>query len=125
MGHVEYQNQSVLYLEDEVLIALDVTHFLKDAGFGDVSVNYRLSDAWTSIDERPFDLALLDINVDKEQTSIELGERLLSDGTPVIFISGSGADREPLEGRGFRFVNKPFSHQALEHQITAALGAPA
>ena len=121
MACVECRDRSVLYLEDEVLIALDVSHYLGEVGFGEISVTHRLRDAWSAIDDRTFDLALLDINVDKQQTSIELGERLLSDGTPVIFISGSGAEREPLEGRGFRFVNKPFSHQALEHQIIAAL----
>ena len=123
MACVECRDRSVLYLEDEVLIALDVSHYLGEVGFGEILVAHRLRDAWSAIDDRTFDLALLDINVDKNQTSIELGERLMTDGTPVIFVSGSGAEREPLENRGFRFIDKPFSHEALQHEITVALSA--
>ena len=113
--------KSVLYLEDEFLIALDVSYYLNDAGFREVTVLHRLRDAWAAIDQNNFDLALLDINVDKDNTSIELGERLMSTGTPVIFISGNGTDRSNLEGRGFRFINKPFSHRSLEDEISDAL----
>lgn len=121
MAHAECLDRSVLYLEDEILIALDVSHLLGEAGFGEISVAHRLRDAWAAIDGKKFDLALLDINVDKNQSSIELGERLMSCGTPVIFVSGSGAERENLRNRGFRFIDKPFSNKVLQSQISAVL----
>ena len=121
MAHAECLDRSVLYLEDEILIALDVSHLLGEVGFCEISVAHKLRDAWAAIDGKKFDLALLDINVDKNQSSIELGERLMSCGTPVIFVSGSGPERENLLNRGFRFIDKPFSNKALQSQISAVL----
>ncbi len=116
-----FDGLSVLYLEDEVLIALDVTAFLREAGFGTVSTVYKLKDATAAIESHNYELALLDINVDRGQTSLDLGARLKSGGTHVIFASGNSNDSQRLRSEGFHFIDKPFSHLALKDLITAAL----
>ena len=113
--------KSVLYLEDEVLIAIDVSYFLQETGFGTVCVKHRLADAWSASEKSAFDIALLDINVDRGQSSIELGQYLSKQGIPVIFVSGNSANKESLIEDGFAFINKPFSHEKLREAIDAAV----
>ena len=123
MSQVDTTNSefSILYLEDEILIAIDVTSLLRDSGFKLVKTVHRLKSAWDAAASTQFDIALLDINVDGKQTSIELGEKLKSEGVHVVFASGNGADACQLEERGFHFIDKPFTHEALSEQIANVL----
>ena len=116
-----YNELSVLYLEDEPLIAFDTTDFLQELGFSEVRSAYKLKSAKQAISEKTFDLAILDINVDNNQTSLSLGAQLADDGTPVIFASGNSFDAEKLRAEGFEFLDKPFSYEDLKSAICAAL----
>lgn len=116
-----FSKYNVLYLEDEVLIAIDVSYFLRDLNFSEVKTVHRLGAAWDAISENEFDFALLDINVDQKQTSIELGEQLKANGVHVIFASGNSSDCRRMRDRGFHFIDKPFSHEALREQIVSIL----
>lgn len=120
-GEPQFAGLRVLYLEDEILIALDVTSALKDAGFSTVKTVHRLKDAWEAIEAEAYDVALLDINVDRRQTSFELGDHLKKNDTIVVFASGNGTDCERLREQGFQFIDKPFSHKALTETIAEAL----
>lgn len=115
---------SILYLEDEVLISIDTSTFLRDSGFKEVKTVHRLKSAWDAVDGHHFDIALLDINVDGGQTAIELGQHLRSQNIPVIFASGNGGDGSRLEADGFQFIDKPFSYDALTEQLSRALHQP-
>jgi DNA-binding response OmpR family regulator len=117
----QYNQYSVLYLEDEPLIAFDTTEFLQDLGFSCVESAYKLKSAEKASTGRRFDLAILDINVDNNQTSLSLGARLAEGGTAVIFASGNSFDADKLRAAGYEFLDKPFSHHDLKSAITAAL----
>ncbi|MEM9969938.1 MAG: response regulator [Pseudomonadota bacterium] len=117
----EFQTRSILYLEDELLIAFDVSSFLRDAGFSSVQTAHRLREARAAADETRFDIALLDINVDRSQNSLELGAELKAKGTLVIFASGNGTDCASLQRDGYHVIDKPFSHGDLEATMVAAL----
>ncbi|NNE53537.1 MAG: response regulator [Sulfitobacter sp.] len=116
-----YSDLSVLYLEDEPLIAFDTTDFLQELGFSEVKSAYKLKSAEQAISEKTFDLAILDINVDNNQTSLLLGSQLAGEGIPVIFASGNSFDAERLRAEGFEFLDKPFSYEDLESAICSAL----
>ena len=121
-----FEGLSVLYLEDEPLIAFDTSEHLRDLGFGEVKTTYRLAAAQAAASTGKFDLAIFDINVDGSQTSIALGRELAERGTVVIFASGSSSEADHLRDSGHRFVGKPFSLNGLTEEIEAALGlAPA
>lgn len=107
----------ILYLEDEVLIAFDVSEFLSDLDIGEVTTTYKLSEAWSKARSATPDLALLDINVDRGQKSFELGDHLKQAGCEVIYASGNGSDSKQLRTKGFHFIDKPFSHKDLEELI--------
>ena len=71
----EPRRAQLLYLEDEVLIAFDIAAFLEELDVGDVTTAHKLKSAWMAIENKRFDLALLDINVDRRQTSFEIGSQ--------------------------------------------------
>lgn len=108
-----FSKLSVLYLEDETLVALDTSDHLKSLGFSSVKTTYRLANAEKCAAEAEFHLAILDINVDRGQTSIDLGKELAAKGTKVIFASGNSGKAEELRGEGFDFLDKPFSLKDL------------
>ena len=112
-----FDDLKILYLEDEPLVALDTGEHLKDLGFCDVKVVSKLSDAVALSGEEKFDLALFDINVDKGQTSLELGHELASRGTKVIFASGNSREGREIKGRGISFLDKPFSLDQLTSML--------
>lgn len=116
-----YSDIKVLYLEDEPLIAFDTTEFLKELGFSEVKSAYKLKVAEQATEEKEFELAILDINVDNNQTSFSLGEKLAEKGTPVIFASGNSFDADALRAKGYEFLDKPFSYADLENLIARAL----
>ena len=112
---------SILYLEDEPLISLDTSEFLNELGFEVVVTTFKLKTALEAASERKFDVALLDINVDKGQTSFELGKELVSAGSVVMFASGNSIDAPRLRAQGYRFIDKPFNRMSLKTEILALL----
>lgn len=113
-----FTSQSILYLEDEPLIAMDTGDHLEEIGFGQVSVAYRLENAIAFMEQQDYDLALLDINVDGGQTSLDLGRRLAARGTRVMFASGNIQAEDGLRSEGFYFLSKPFSLDKLTQSLT-------
>lgn len=120
-----YNELKVLYLEDEALIAFDTSEHLREMGFGEVTCAYRLKHAEAAAEVEAYDLAIFDINVDGNQTSVELGKHLARNGTKVIFASGSTPELERLQGKGYRIVSKPYSIKQLGKEIETALAEPA
>lgn len=115
------EDKTVLYLEDEPLVCMDTTYLLEDLGFKTVEATYTLATAARAASERNFDLAILDINVDRGQTSIELGKKLAANGTRVMFASGNSSKTQfALEGN-FYWLDKPFSPTALSAAIDKIL----
>ncbi len=120
-----YSDLKVLYLEDEALIAFDTSEHLRDMGFGEVTCAYRLKHAEAAAADQHYDVAIFDINVDGNQTSVALGEQLARSGTKMIFASGSTPEMDRLRELGYRIVGKPFTLAQLSKEIDEALAEPA
>lgn len=112
---------TVLYLEDEPLICMDTTCILKEMGFAEVTVAYTLKSAENAASKKKFDLAILDINVDRGQTSIELGKQLAAAGTQIIFASGNTSEPLIQTDEMIHWLDKPFSENALHGAVTSIL----
>ncbi|KIN70975.1 Response regulator receiver protein [Sulfitobacter noctilucae] len=115
-----FDDLKIVYLEDEPIVALDTSEHLKNLGFGEVKVVSRLRDAEALTCEDNFDVALFDINVDKGQTSLELGHQLASRGTKVIFASGNSSLGREISGESILFLDKPFSLTQLTSMLKQA-----
>lgn len=113
-----FKGLRILYLDDEPLVAFDTGDHLASLDFDEVVVTYRLDQAEAASNAKDFDLAILDINVDRGQTSLALGEKLANDGCAVLFASGYGEAAAKLRAQGYGFIDKPFSLDALTEVLS-------
>lgn len=118
---MQFADRTVLYLEDEALVAIGTSMHLEDMGFTEVYTVYDLLQAEEVIRDGDVHVAVLDINLRGNKTSIALGERLRDEGVPVIFVSGNAAREEELTQNGFEFLAKPFEPNELGTAIATVL----
>lgn len=113
---------SVLVVEDEPLVALDIQAELEDAGAGPVEVARTVETALSALDAGRFDLVLLDGNLKGEQVD-RVASVLRQTQTPFCFVSGYGRDHLPQGFEDVPLVQKPFPPAALRRTLTELLGA--
>ncbi|MDA9865197.1 response regulator [bacterium] len=110
-------SQSVLVLDDEALIALDLSDAVREAGGRVIGPVMSIEDAVSVTESETPDIAFLDVNV-RNQTSWELARILLQKECRVVFFS---ADDKPAtfetDFEGCIYVRKP----AMRQQILDAL----
>jgi DNA-binding response OmpR family regulator len=116
------ERNSVLVLEDEALIALDLESMLSDAGWQVIGPAGTLSKARALLDGMQPDLACLDLNIG-DTTSHDLARDLLSRGVPVVFISGRDVRALPDDLRGVPLLGKPIDESELHRTLRAAVSA--
>jgi CheY-like chemotaxis protein len=116
----QFDGASVLLLEDEFVIALDAEQILKDLGVATVETAANLSEAAKCAQQRRFDLALLDVNINGE-TSFELAQSLRQQGVRVVFASGYDLNRTRPDGDAGIYVNKPYTSERLRDALLAAI----
>ena len=81
---------SILYLEDESLMARRLMEDLREIGFGDVTHVRTWSALWACVRERTFDVALLDIHLGPHESAdgIDAGNLLYTrHGLPVVYLT--------------------------------------
>lgn len=111
----------VLYVEDEVLIALDGEMMLRDLGFEQITVALSFSDADFALRDRTYDFALLDINLGSGRNSLPLADRLLEGGTRVLFASGYNSAEGLVKHLNAPMIQKPFDESLLRRAVTRLL----
>lgn len=100
---------SVLIVDDEVLIGLDLAETVAGGGYGVVGPFCKPEDALAAIDRAKPDAAILDINLGKHGTSKPIAERLARLNVPFVALSGygrAGALDSVFEDAAF--MSKPF-----------------
>ena len=117
---------SILIVEDEAPLVELLTYNLQAAGY-DVHVAMRGDEAETRLQERAFDLVLLDWML-PGLSGIELCRRLRSkaetQSTPIIMLTARGEEGERVRGLttgADDYVVKPFSIPELAARINAIL----
>ena len=111
-------NGSVLIVEDNYMIALDLMANLKTLGFQDVEMASDLAHAREIMTSHDISLAILDINLGRGGTSVELADELDAEETPFIFVTGYG-ELAPLPtalGRKIK-LQKPVSVSNLKDAL--------
>jgi DNA-binding response OmpR family regulator len=111
--------KKILVVEDEFLLALDLTQQLEDAGFEVEGPVAQVSHALILIDSQPPDLALLDIDLGRGRTSHEIARRLTKRGIPFAFISGQTKGLE--EFSSVPLLPKPFAIKRVLEVIGSVL----
>jgi CheY-like chemotaxis protein len=124
----DFAGLSVLLVEDEYLVALDAAEVLKELGVETVEVIATFERAEKRAADGPFDLAVLDVNLNGRY-SFPIAETIAKRGIPIVFASGYalGEGDHLASGLGDTVcVTKPYTRQRLKEALSAALakGAP-
>jgi len=119
---VDLTGRRVLIVEDESMVTMLLQDFLEDIGCEVAGVASRLKEAFAKIDALTFDVAILDVNLNGEQT-LPVAEALLAAGRAIVFATGYAATTVPSQLAAVPILQKPFQQQDLERALRAALQA--
>ncbi len=115
----------ILVVEDEMIIAADISMVLESQGYEVTGILPRGEDALNSIAQRPPDLVLMDIslkgNLDGIETARYIYER---HQIPVIFLTANADDATFARAKATRpyaFISKPFQPADLQRVIELAM----
>ncbi|OHV81370.1 response regulator [Ensifer sp. LCM 4579] len=113
--------QSVLVLEDNFLIAMDMEEMLAALGVTHVYTATTAERAMEIATEYPIDFAIVDIRLGDE-TSFTVAEALVARGIKIGFASGCGEILPlPSHLRDVPRIEKPFTEGSLSSLIAAGL----
>jgi DNA-binding NarL/FixJ family response regulator len=107
----------ILVIEDEPLIADDITGYLNTAGYSNCIVAYDHISALEKLEEGKIEFVLLDINLESGFTGVELAKRINKDfHLPFVFITSyadSKTIKEVKETHPVGYILKPFNGKEI------------
>lgn len=119
-AEVELSGRRVLVVEDESRIAMLIRDTLEDIGCEVVGTATRFADAFEKATSLPFDVALLDVNLNGE-SSYPIAQALADRGRAFVFATGYGTSNVPEALHNAPVLQKPFMRRDLERALRAAL----
>ncbi len=119
-GNIADSVQSIMIVEDNMVLAMEMERLLLDIGAKSVDAYPDKNLAVTELDQKTYDAAILDINLGPE-TSFDLAIKLHQAGTPVVFVSGYDSKYDLPEQliRSPR-LTKPVNRTELIHALETA-----
>ena len=119
-AEVDLSGRRVLVVEDESRIAMLIRDTLEDMGCEVVGTATRFDDALEKATSLPFDVALLDVNLNGE-SSYPIAQVLADRGRAFVFATGYGISNLPDSLHGAPILQKPFMRRDLERAMRQAL----
>jgi len=114
------KGRSILVVEDETLIALDVTRALEEAGCIVIGPVSTVVDAMSRIASVVIDAAVLDVNLHAEK-SLPIMDTLVARNVPFVIVTGYARETLPVQFQGKPFLGKPFGVMALVLAVDGAI----
>ncbi|WP_295317660.1 response regulator [Roseobacter sp.] len=105
--------QRIFIVEDEVMVAFEMTDTLEDLGFEVVGPSVHLDDAKEKAREGEFDVAFLDVNLGAGKTSRPVADILREREIPFVFITAYNPDQITFLDEKDEVVRKPVSSDKL------------
>ena len=113
----------VLVVEDEMLILIMIEDMLADLGCKSVTSATTIDKALALIKAKVFDVALLDVNLDGND-SHPVGEALSARGVPFVYSTGN-TGQNVRDGYSDRPVlRKPYKYEELAAMLASVRLAP-
>jgi PAS domain S-box-containing protein len=112
----------VLVVEDDALVAMEIAHVLKKAGFDLLGPARAVAQALSLIEENGCDAAVLDINLGGE-TSEPVARKLWANGTRFVTLSGYSRGQHPPVLDGATALAKPIQPALLIAEIKRCLAS--
>jgi DNA-binding response OmpR family regulator len=114
--------RSILLVEDEPLLAMDMELLLSNAGFGLLGPVVSVGDAMGLIRDKAPDLTILDLNLGGEMV-FPLLDCLSERAIPFVVLSGHSREMVPARHRDRPFLQKPCDPAALLATVRKVLNA--
>lgn len=116
---------TILIVEDELLIALDIKGILSEEGYNSIINVVTVEQAIQVIEEENPVLVLIDINLKQDKDGTDLGQYLLEkDRIPFIYIT-SYADKTTMDRvkdtRPYGYIVKPFKSIDIKTTVSLVL----
>ncbi len=116
------RQQTILVLEDEALVGLDMADQLHSAGYAIAGPFTRIDEALSSISASPPDAAVLDINLGIDLTSEPVARALEQRSIPYVFLSGYSESAPQFANlRRAIFLTKPCAPNDLVDKVQSLL----
>jgi CheY-like chemotaxis protein len=116
-------SKTILVVDDEMLIALDIQTQLEDLGHR-VLVAPSLTEALALLEREPIDVAIVDWHL-KHDIGAPLTELLKQHGIPFVLCSGSAFDELAALFPATPILTKPFASgdllSVLDHVVPAVV----
>jgi CheY-like chemotaxis protein len=120
MAGTGLRGRRILIVEDESMVIMLLQDFIEDIGCEIAGVASRLNEALAQLETPTFDAAVLDVNLNGQQT-FALARDIIAHGRAVVFATGYGASTLPPDLRHLPVLQKPFHQEDLERALSAAL----
>jgi CheY-like chemotaxis protein len=114
------QVPSVLVVEDEALIAMDLQSLLEEAGYRVLGPANSTTSALALLDNDEPDVALLDVNLGRSDV-FGVANVLAERRTQVIFLTGHSAQKLPPDHRHRPLLAKPYLPHVVLQAVAHAL----
>jgi DNA-binding response OmpR family regulator len=101
-------SKRVLVVEDEALLALEISEYLTDVGFEVVGPAASVARALKLITYPGCDIAILDVNLGSEHSE-PIALALKARSIPFVVVSGNSLEHLPSGFSGAPLVSKPVS----------------
>ena len=112
---------NILIVEDEMIIAADISIQLAQLGYEVTGINTKAEDAISTIENNPPDIVLMDINLAGRMNGIQAAEYILEYfKIPVIFLTSSTDEatfQKAVAAKPYAFITKPFQEIDLQRAI--------
>ena len=110
---------NVLIVEDEVLIAVELSFLVREAGYRDVGHAMNSTEAVELARTLTPDLALVDVHLTDGPTGVEVARRIAADCGGVVLFMTANVKRLPEDFAGAcGVIGKPYSEHAVKTALT-------
>ncbi|WP_020569452.1 LytR/AlgR family response regulator transcription factor [Neolewinella persica] len=115
----------ILMVEDDMIIAADVSMQLTKLGYEVIGINTRGEDALNTIEGNRPDIILMDIMLTGKMNGIETAQIILEKHqVPLIFLTSNSDDatfQQASAAKPYAFISKPFQKSELERTLKLTL----
>jgi DNA-binding response OmpR family regulator len=116
---LDFSARTVLIVEDDIFIALDLERVLDDAGCSVIGPASSVERALRKISDTRLDAALLDVNLGPELV-FPVADRLSAEGVPFIFVTGEPST-VPERHWTRPVITKPYKAPAVLEALAAVM----
>jgi DNA-binding response OmpR family regulator len=116
------KGKRILIVEDDALLAIDVSQHLEHAGYSVMGPAGSAAKALDLLGAQSCDAAILDVHLGREETSEPVAQELRSRGIPFVIVTAYSHEHLPEAYSGFVILTKPARMPDVIAEVRRCLG---